>query len=259
MTWETTTTDTDQGVGKVWANHGTLSSATVLYFDDVERNSVSINALIDSLDDPTASNSAMIYIQEAGSATAGVVFKVSGGVTSASTYSKVAVTHVATFGTLSDGDVVGVTFAFSGNDGGGGTLDNIVEDTTPQLGGALDGQDNTVSKVNLLDYGEVTNAIGATGGGAQDIDLTLGNNVVATVDTSANTFTFSNPTASDELCGFTLFLTNGGSQTVTWPAAVDWAGASAPTLTTSGLDILVFITTDGGTIWHGMVSSADSS
>jgi hypothetical protein len=119
MTWETTTTDTDQGVGKVWANNATLSSATVLYFDDVERNSVSINALIDSLDDPTASNSATIYIQEAGSATAGVMFKVSGAVTSASTYSKVAVTHQATFGTLSDGDVVGVTFAFSGDDGAG--------------------------------------------------------------------------------------------------------------------------------------------
>ena len=126
------------------------------------------------------------------------------------------------------------------------------------LGGAIAGADNQVGRVNLIDYGEVTNAIGSTGGGTQDIDLTLGNNVVATVDTSANTFTFSNPTASDELCGFTLFLTNGGSQTVNWPASVDWAGGTAPTLTTAGLDILVFITTDGGTIWHGMVSSADS-
>ena len=125
--------------------------------------------------------------------------------------------------------------------------------------GTLNLFDNNLQRANLLDYGEVTNAIGGTGGGTQDIDLTLGNNVVATVDTSTNTFTFSNPTASDELCGFTLFLTNGGSQTVNWPAAVDWAGATAPTLTTSGLDILVFITTDGGTIWHGMVSSADSS
>jgi len=129
MTWETTTTDTDQGVGKVWANNATLSSATVLYFDDVERNSVSINALIDSLDDPTATNSATIYIQEAGTASAGVLFKVSGAVTSASTYSKVAVTHQATFGTLSDGDVVGVTFAFSGDDGadgvGSGTVTQI--------------------------------------------------------------------------------------------------------------------------------------
>ena len=124
--------------------------------------------------------------------------------------------------------------------------------------GVLNLLDNTIQRANLKDYGEVTNAIGATGGGTQDIDLTLGNNVVATVDTGANTFTFSNPTASDELCGFTLFLTNGGSQTVNWPGTVDWAGASAPTLTTSGLDILVFITTDGGTIWHGMVASADS-
>jgi len=126
------------------------------------------------------------------------------------------------------------------------------------LAAAIAGADNQVGRINLIDYGEVTNAIGSTGGGTQDIDLTLGNNVVATVDTSANTFTFSNPTASDELCGFTLFLTNGGSQTVNWPASVDWAGGTAPTLTSSGLDILVFITTDGGTIWHGMVSSADS-
>jgi hypothetical protein len=117
MLWESTTTDTDQGVGKVWANNSTLASATVLYFDDVEKNGVSINALVDSLDDPTAPNSAVIYIQEAGTSTAGVVFKVSGDVTSASTYSKVAVTHQATFGTLVDGDTVGVLFAFSGDAG----------------------------------------------------------------------------------------------------------------------------------------------
>ena len=142
----------------------------------------------------------------------------------------------------------------SGNGTGGITLSSA---TT--LAAAIAGADNQVGRVNLIDYGEVTNAIGATGGGTQDIDLTLGNNVVATVDTSANTFTFSNPTASDELSGFTLFLTNGGSQTVNWPATVDWAGGTAPTLTTSGIDILVFITTDGGTIWHGMVASADST
>tara|TARA_R110002020_G_scaffold196150_1_gene397082 strand:+ start:71 stop:1222 length:1152 start_codon:yes stop_codon:yes gene_type:complete len=137
-------------------------------------------------------------------------------------------------------------------------VENVNAVPAQTLAGAVTGADQTVSAINLKDYGEVTNAIGSTGGGTQDIDLTLGNNVVATVDTSANTFTFSNPTASDELCGFTLFLTNGGSQTVNWPGTVDWAGGTAPTLTTSGIDILVFITTDGGTIWHGMVASADS-
>lgn len=111
--------------------------------------------------------------------------------------------------------------------------------------------DNTLQRANLLDYGEVTNAIGSTGGGTQDIDLTLGNSVTATVDTSANTFTFSNPTASDEKCGFTLLLTNGGSQTVNWPGSVDWPAATAPTLTAAGVDKLVFETTDGGTTWEG--------
>jgi len=119
MTWETDTSDSDAGNGKVWANHATLSSATVLYFDDVENNGVSINDLIDSLDDPTAGDSAMIYIQEAGTGSAGAVFAVSGAVTDATGYSKVAVTHKATFGTLADGDTVGVVFAFSGNNGAG--------------------------------------------------------------------------------------------------------------------------------------------
>ena len=116
----------------------------------------------------------------------------------------------------------------------------------------------TVSEINLKDYGEITNAIGSIGGGTQDFDISLGNNVTATVDTGTTTFTFSNPTASDELCGFTLFLTNGGSQTVNWPGSVDFPGGTAPTLTAAGLDILVFVTTDGGTIYHGMAASLDS-
>lgn len=128
--------------------------------------------------------------------------------------------------------------------------------TGATLAGALAGADNTVSRVNLLDYGEVTNAIGSVGGGTQDIDLTLGNCITATVDTSTTTFTFSNPTASDDMCGFVLILTNGGSQTVNWPASVDWPSATAPTLTASGVDILVFMTVDGGTTWLGNLVGA---
>lgn len=106
-------------------------------------------------------------------------------------------------------------------------------------------------------YGEEVNAIGATGGGTQDINLASGNVVTATVDTSANTFTFSNPPASGKCGSFTLILTNGGSQTVNWPAAVDWAGGTAPTLTTSGIDVLTFTTVDAGTIWYGFLAGAD--
>ena len=158
MTWETATTDTDQGAGKVWANNATLSSASVLYFDDVENNGVSINAFIDSLDDPTATNSATIYISEGGTGGAGVVFQVSGAVTSASTYSKVAVTHVATYGTLADADLIGVVIALSGNNG---SINNIVEDTSPQLGGDLDVNGKFING-NLISDTDSTDSFGST-------------------------------------------------------------------------------------------------
>jgi hypothetical protein len=119
------------------------------------------------------------------------------------------------------------------------------------LSGAVDGGAQVISNPVVKDYGETVNIIGATGGGTQDIDITAGNVVTATVDTSANTFTFSNPSVSGVSCSFTLILTNGGSQTVNWPAAVDWAAATAPTLTTTGVDVLTFMTVDAGTIWYG--------
>ena len=115
------------------------------------------------------------------------------------------------------------------------------------------------SHTEIAVYSEDVNAIGSTGGGTQDIDLTDGNVVTATVDTSANTFTFSNPPASGKAGSFTLILTNGGSQTVNWPASVDWAGGTAPTLTTSGVDVITFTTIDGGTIWYGFAAGMDMS
>ena len=112
-------------------------------------------------------------------------------------------------------------------------------------------------EVDMIDTG--VNAIGSIGGGTQDIELT-GNGhraVTGTVDTSTTTFTFSNPKASGEEDGFYLILTNGGSQTIVWPASVDWVGGTAPALTAAGLDHLVFTTVDGGTIWNGFVVGLD--
>ena len=125
----------------------------------------------------------------------------------------------------------------------------------PSVALAIDAEvnfaDQLATRPEMKDYAETVNAIGGTGGGTQDIDLTLGNVVTATVDTSANTFTFSNPSATGKSCSFTLILTNGGSQTVNWPGAVDWPGGSAPALTTTGVDVLVFTTVDAGTRWYG--------
>ena len=131
----------------------------------------------------------------------------------------------------------------------------------PLAGGTMSGEtifaDQLATRPEIKDYAETANAIGGTGGGTQDIDLTLGNVVSATVDTSTNTFTFSNPSATGKACSFTLILTNGGSQTVNWPASVDWPDATAPTLTTSGVDVIVFTTIDAGTIWYGFASGLE--
>jgi hypothetical protein len=118
--------------------------------------------------------------------------------------------------------------------------------------------DNELIRPMLKDYSEVTSALGDLGGGTDDISIEDGNVVSATVSTSSETFTFSDPIATDDTTSFTLVLTNGGSQTVNWPDSVDWAGGTAPSLTASGVDVLVFITIDGGTIWHGFAASLDS-
>ncbi len=100
----------------------------------------------------------------------------------------------------------------------------------------IDLDDKTLQKPVLEDYGETVNALGDLAGGTDDIDLNSGNVVTATVSTSEETFTFSNPPASGIAGSFTFVLTNGGSQTVNWPASVDWAGGTAPTLASSGYD-----------------------
>jgi hypothetical protein len=133
----------------------------------------------------------------------------------------------------------------------------LLNETT--LNGELIGADNVISGVFFRDVGEVVVAIGNTGGGTQDFDIELGNVFTATVTTSANTFTFSHPSPTGYACSITIILTNGGSQTVNWPASVDWTDGTAPDLTVAGVDVLEFLTVNAGTTWHGFASSLDSS
>lgn len=90
----------------------------------------------------------------------------------------------------------------------------------------------------------------------QTVDLTNANYFTAT-STGATTWTFSNATGGRAV-GFVLEIVSGGAYTQTWPTSVDWPGGSAPTLTSAGVDVLTFITDDGGTIWRGVASMLDS-
>ena len=80
-------------------------------------------------------------------------------------------------------------------------------------------------------------------------------NVFALTTSGNTTFTFSNPPASGTAYGFMLKLTAGGTHTITYPASVDWAGATAPDAPASGeTDVLVFTSVDGGTTWYGALA-----
>ena len=127
----------------------------------------------------------------------------------------------------------------------------------PKAGGTMAGEinaaDQLITRPVLKDYGETKVAMAA-----HAVDLSLGN--VQTYTLSGNqTLTFTNPPASGTSGSFTLLVTNGGSATLTWPTSVDWAGGTAPTLTASGIDGMVFTTIDGGTIWYGFAAGLDLS
>lgn len=99
----------------------------------------------------------------------------------------------------------------------------------------------------MAGFREKYNAVAASA-----IDCALGNAFSKTI--SANTtLTVANVPASGSCYRMILELTNGGAYAVTWWSGVKWANGTAPTLTTSGRDMLAFFTRDGGATWSGSV------
>lgn len=130
MLWDSDTSDADSGAGKIYFNNATLSSVTVVYVDDVDVNSVSINSFVDTWDDVGSSNKGTITVKKKTDSSVYAQFKVSGAVTSASTYSKVAVTHQFSNGTFTDADAVDVVFTPAGIRGTNFGYDFLWDNTT---------------------------------------------------------------------------------------------------------------------------------
>mgnify|MGYP003627401154 FL=1 len=137
LNFEDTTTDTDQGAGKVWYNNGTVSSASVFYIDDVDANAVNINSFVDSWDDSGSTIKGRLVVKKQAAPENYHMFNVTGAVTSASTYSKIAVTHVVSTGTISDGDAIFVSFSRTGDKGTQGIQGDVSEATAVALAIAL--------------------------------------------------------------------------------------------------------------------------
>ena len=180
--------------------------------------------------------------------------------TTAEILSGASVTGTATFNSavVMSSSVTGTTASFSGATtiGGAAVLSSTLSVANTATMGVVQMADNNLVRPTLLDYCVKGSALGSVGTLAT-IDVTNANFFSATLG-FATTFAFTNPCTTGNFGGFILELTNGGSADVYWPAAVDFPGGTAPTLTAAGVDLLVFVTRDSGTTYHGMVASADS-
>ena len=119
-------------------------------------------------------------------------------------------------------------------------ISNVVEDTTPQLGGELDGQDNTISAVELKDYKETIYDLGTT----DTPTLTVSNGNVQTL-TITSGLTLSEFADAEPGHTITLLVSGNGSVTGSTSSAGNeylFAGGNK-TLTNDSIISIVF---DGG-------------
>lgn len=142
-------------------------------------------------------------------------------------------------------------------------LENVVEDTTPQLGGNLDVNGNSIvtvsngnivlapngtgkSRVNNINYYESPHSLGTTSGTITP-DVANGNVQTITLNGNLTFSAFSNPVAGQSL---TLIInTNGTNRTLT--STMLFAGASKTLSITSTTDI-ISVYYDGSTYYASL-------
>ena len=121
----------------------------------------------------------------------------------------------------------------------------------------IDDSRNATNIDNITHTGAMTNGA-SSAVGASAIDCSAGNWFTKTA-TGALTWTATNVPSSSFTYGFILELTNGGLGTQTWMSGTTFPQGAGPTLQSSGTDILVFLTRDGGTTWRGSLVQANVS
>ena len=97
-----------------------------------------------------------------------------------------------------------------------------------------------------------------TSGTTVTLDLNLATTFTITLAHNIGTFNWTNPADTGAVSSFVLKVTQDGTagRTIAWPSGVDWAAATAPTLSTAAnnVDVFVFFTSDAGTTWYGFTA-----
>ena len=119
------------------------------------------------------------------------------------------------------------------------STETVANAALPKAGGTLTGEIEVLTtRQTRVDVGNIS--------GTGTLDFDAANAWTATV-TGTVTVALTNVPSGTFIVGGVLKLINGGSSTVTWPGAFKWEGGTAPTLTTSGVDLIAFVSLDAGT------------
>lgn len=138
------------------------------------------------------------------------------------------------YGLIGEAATVTKDFGEIDDDANEAYLTEVVEDTTPQLGGDLDAQNNNITNVGVITAKSHKDTVYTiTDGASVDIDPDNGGIQVWTLGASRS------PTANNFDAGakVMLMINDGSSYSITWPS-VNWVGGVAPTLPTSGYGIV---------------------
>ena len=130
-------------------------------------------------------------------------------------------------------------------------LENVSEDTTPQLGGELVAGDNNISGLGSVSFTQELD----NGSKTASFTVDFANDQKQKATLTANTITLTLDTTDIGVGNYVLKLVNGGLATLTWAAetgSIKWPSGTAPTLTSSGTDIISFYF--DGTDFYGIGS-----
>tara|TARA_R110000803_G_scaffold168589_2_gene231634 strand:- start:1378 stop:2337 length:960 start_codon:yes stop_codon:yes gene_type:complete len=119
-----------------------------------------------------------------------------------------------------------------------------------------DGDVSLSEELKAKSYNETFSVVSSSSG-TLTIDFETGNVFQSTLTENVTTLTLSNPPATGTSYSFTLkIVQDSTARTITWPSSVDWAAATAPTISTGSgeVDVFVFFTTDGGTTFYGFTA-----
>jgi len=114
--WDSASTaDSDPGAGNLRPNNAAIASVTRLFFDNADYAGGTATAFLDGLyDGGETGNRGILFIQSASDPDVYVEFQVTGSVVDGTGYRKVSVTYLSHVGTITDDDVVVISFQKEG-------------------------------------------------------------------------------------------------------------------------------------------------